>query len=238
MKTLITNYCALTSEWSSISRFLIEREEKVAFAKCPQNPRARRIFTSQTVSLPLIFQRVPVPSLSTKPYVISPQTPCAKGSLMIQASVWVAIWASPAGGAMQGLQSWCVFVCVCVAFWLWKVTDLGEQQSTQAVSYLWSQTKTMQELRDTRASAENTSQSFSSREVKHRLSSLCFQTAQSCTFTDHLNRWTNTDAPFICRQYIHISEEWGCIFLYFNYLTGFYQGETKDSTTHNVVAVH
>lgn len=40
--------------------------------------------------------RVSVPSLSQKPYVISPQTPCAEGSLMIQASVWVAIWAPQA----------------------------------------------------------------------------------------------------------------------------------------------
>lgn len=48
---------ALTSICWPTSSFLIDREEKVAFAICPHNPRARRIFTSQTVSLLLIFQR-------------------------------------------------------------------------------------------------------------------------------------------------------------------------------------
>ena len=52
--TATTQKHLLTSMWSPT--FLTEREEKVAFANCPQNPRARRIFTSQTVSLPLIFQ--------------------------------------------------------------------------------------------------------------------------------------------------------------------------------------
>lgn len=57
--------------------------------------------------------RVPVPDHSLKPNVISPQMPCAKGSLMIQASVWEAIWASPvhtpAGGAKAGLFTrWCI----------------------------------------------------------------------------------------------------------------------------------
>lgn len=42
---------------SRASNFFIEREEKVAFAKCPQKPTSRRIFTSQTASLLLIFQR-------------------------------------------------------------------------------------------------------------------------------------------------------------------------------------
>lgn len=46
----LTSICCLTSS------VLIDREEKVAFANCPQNPRARRIFTFQAVSLLLIFQ--------------------------------------------------------------------------------------------------------------------------------------------------------------------------------------
>lgn len=46
----------LTSVWWPISSFLTEREEKVAFANCPQNPRARRIFTFLAVGLLLIFQ--------------------------------------------------------------------------------------------------------------------------------------------------------------------------------------
>lgn len=41
---------------SMASSFFIEREEKVAFAKFPQKPTTRRIFTIQTVSLHLIFQ--------------------------------------------------------------------------------------------------------------------------------------------------------------------------------------
>ncbi len=55
--------------------------------------------------------RVPVPVLSQKPYVISPQTPCAKGSLMIQASVWVAIWASPVHTPWWAGQIIWVYVC-------------------------------------------------------------------------------------------------------------------------------
>lgn len=56
--------------------------------------------------------------------VISLQTPCAKGLLMIQACVWVAIWASPAHThtpwrmvQTQGLQRWCE--CMCEALWQW-----------------------------------------------------------------------------------------------------------------------
>lgn len=42
---------------SMASSFVIEREEKFAFAKCWQKPTTRRIFTFQTVGLLLIFQR-------------------------------------------------------------------------------------------------------------------------------------------------------------------------------------
>lgn len=41
---------------SITSSFLLGGEEKAAFAKCPHNPIARRIFTFHTVSLLLIFQ--------------------------------------------------------------------------------------------------------------------------------------------------------------------------------------
>lgn len=41
----------------TVTSFFIEREEKVAFAKVPQKPNTTRIFTFQTVSLPLNFQR-------------------------------------------------------------------------------------------------------------------------------------------------------------------------------------
>lgn len=69
--------------------------------------------------------RVPVPDHSLKTNVISPQMPCAKGSLMIQASVWEAIWASPthnlAGGAEAGLYTRWGYMC---EFWQWIVGDL------------------------------------------------------------------------------------------------------------------
>lgn len=42
---------------SMASSFVIEREEKFAFAKFRQKPTTRRIFTFQTVGLLLIFQR-------------------------------------------------------------------------------------------------------------------------------------------------------------------------------------
>lgn len=45
-----------TSIWCPTSSLLTEREEKVVFANCPQNPRARRIFTFRTASWLLIFQ--------------------------------------------------------------------------------------------------------------------------------------------------------------------------------------
>lgn len=63
IKTQLSNR-ETSSLTSRASNFFIEREEKVAFAKCPQNPTSRRIFTFQTASLPLIFQRSQCQSLT------------------------------------------------------------------------------------------------------------------------------------------------------------------------------
>lgn len=78
---------------SMASSFVIEREEKFAFAKCRQKPTTRRIFTFQTVGLLLIFQRSQSQCLTQSVCVIPASPTCAKGSLMIQASVREAIWA-------------------------------------------------------------------------------------------------------------------------------------------------
>lgn len=63
IKTQLSN-TETSSLTSMTSSFFIEREEKGAFAKCPQNPTTRRIFTFQTVSLLLIFQCSQCQSLS------------------------------------------------------------------------------------------------------------------------------------------------------------------------------
>lgn len=130
---LLTSICCPTSS------VLIEREENVVFANCPQNPRARRIFTSQTVKSAFNFSglRVPVPCLSQKPYVISPQTPCAKGSSMIQVSVWVAIWASPVHTSWWEEQM--IRVYMWEAFSQWRASgNVNEQRALQqyTTSYL------------------------------------------------------------------------------------------------------